>query len=117
MLEKFNFPLVGGLLAGIATSLCCTVPLILLSLGMGGAWVSNLTALAPYRPIFIVLAIALLVIAYFQIYETTDNQPCEEGKVCAEPATQRLYKKLFWGVVAVVLVAIASPYLIAFIDG
>jgi mercuric ion transport protein len=117
VLEKFNFPLIGGLLAGIATTLCCTAPLILLSLGVGGAWVSSLTVLAPYRPIFIVLAIALLVIAYFQIYETTDNQPCEDGKVCAEPSTQRLYKKLFWGVVAVVLVAFASPYLIAFIYG
>lgn len=117
MLEKFNLPLVGGLLAGIATSLCCAVPLILLSLGVGGAWVSNLTALEPYRPVFIVLACAMLVIAYFQLYETEENQACEEGKVCAEPATRRLYKKLFWGVVVVVLVAFASPYLIAFIYG
>lgn len=117
MSEKFSLPLIGGLLAGIATSLCCIAPLVLLSLGVGGAWISNLTALEPYRPVFIVLACAMLVIAYFQLYGTTDKQLCEEGKVCAEPSTQRLYKKLFWCVVAVVLVAIASPYLISVIYG
>ena len=117
MSEKFSLPLIGGLLAGIATSLCCVAPLVLLSLGVGGAWVSNLTALEPYRPVFIVLACAMLVIAYFQLYETADNQLCEEGKVCAEPSTQRLYKKLFWCVMAVVLIAIASPYLISVIYG
>lgn len=117
MLEKFSLPLIGGLLAGIATSFCCIVSLVLLSLGVGGAWVSNFTALEPYRPIFIFLAFTLLVMAYFQIYKVADNQPCEEGKICAKPTTQRLYKGLFLGVVAVVMTAIASPYLIAFIYG
>lgn len=117
MLEKFSFPLIGGLLAGIATSLCCVAPLILLSLGVSGAWMSNFTAFEPYRPILIFLAITLLVIACFQLYGTSANQSCEEDKVCAKPSTQHLYKGLFWGVVAVVITAIASPYLIAFIYG
>ncbi len=117
MSEKFSLPLIGGLLAGVATSLCCVAPLILLSLGVSGAWVSNLTALEPYRPIFIAIAIFALVIAYFQLYLPTSKTCCDEDKVCAKPSTQRLYKNLFWGVVAVVIVAIASPYLIAFIYG
>lgn len=117
MLEKFSLSLIGGLLAGIATSLCCVAPLVLLSLGVGGAWVSNLTALEPYRPILISLAITLLIIACFQLYGKSANQSCEEGKVCAKPTTQRLYKSLFFSVVAVVMTAIASPYLIAFIYG
>lgn len=117
MSEKFSLPLIGGLLAGIATSLCCAVPLILLSLGIGGAWVSNLTALEPYRPVFIVIACAMLVIVYFQLYGTTDEPCCDEDKVCAKPSTQRLTKNLFWSVVAVVLVAFASPYLISLIYG
>jgi mercuric ion transport protein len=115
MSKKFNLSLVGGLLAGIATSLCCAGPLVLLSLGVGGVWVSNLTALEPYRPIFIVFAGAMLVIAYFQLYETVVEPCCDEDKVCAKPSTQRLYKGLFWGVVVIVLLAIASPYLISFL--
>ncbi|WP_342634038.1 mercuric transporter MerT family protein [Mesorhizobium waimense] len=37
----------GGLLGALAASSCCIVPLVLFSLGIGGAWISNLTALAP----------------------------------------------------------------------
>jgi mercuric ion transport protein len=117
MSEKLTVPLMGGLLAGIAASLCCVGPLVLLLLGFGGAWVSNLAALELYRPVFIVMAIAMLIIVYFQLYKSATNQSCEEGKVCAKHPTQRLYKGLFWGVAVVVLASIASPYLIPFIYG
>jgi hypothetical protein len=42
-----------GALAAIVGSLCCVAPLVLLTLGISGAWISQLTALEPYRPIFI----------------------------------------------------------------
>lgn len=37
----------GGILGAIAASSCCILPLVLFSLGIGGAWIGNLTALAP----------------------------------------------------------------------
>ena len=40
--------LVAGVLAGIGASVCCVGPLVLLALGIGGAWIGNLTALEPY---------------------------------------------------------------------
>ena len=43
----------GGILGAIAASSCCVIPLILFSLGIGGAWIGNLTALAPYKPLFV----------------------------------------------------------------
>ena len=43
----------GGILGALAASSCCIVPLILFSLGIGGAWIGNLTALAPYKPLFV----------------------------------------------------------------
>lgn len=117
MSKKITLPLIGGFLAAIATSLCCVAPLVLLLFGLSGAWVSNLTALEPYRPIFIVMACIMLVIAYFQLYNATNEPCCDENKICAKPAAQDLYKNLFWGVVVVAITAIASPYLIAFIYG
>jgi hypothetical protein len=48
-----NLALVGGVLAGIGASACCVGPFLLLSLGIGGAWIGHLTTLEPYRPIFI----------------------------------------------------------------
>jgi len=85
--------------------------------GLCGAWVSNLVALKPYRPVFIVLALAALVIAYSFIYKRASDQACAEGKVCAVPPAKRVYKGLFWGVTVLILASIASPYLISIIYG
>jgi mercuric ion transport protein len=117
MPNKVNISLAGGLFAGVAASLCCVGPLLLLLLGFGGAWVGNLTALEPYRPIFIGIAFVSLAIAYLNIYRTVSGRECEQGKVCAKPPAKRWYKDLFWGVVVVVLASIASPYLISLIYG
>lgn len=113
MSKKLAVSLMGSVLAGIAASLCCVAPLLFLFLGVGGAWVSNLVALEPYRPLFIVVAIVALVIAYSQLYLPIANPSCEESKVCAEPSIKRLYKNLFLLVVVVVLASIVSPHLIS----
>ena len=56
--------LAGGILAGVGASACCIGPLVLVSLGIGGAWIGHLTALEPYRPIFIGLTLLLLGLAF-----------------------------------------------------
>ena len=40
--------LVAGVLAAIGASGRCVVPLVLLALGIGGAWIGNLTTFEPY---------------------------------------------------------------------
>lgn len=115
MSKKLTIPLVSGLVAGIAASLCCAGPLLLLLLGFTGAWVSNLTALEPYRPIFIAISIVALIIAYLQLYKPAVNQECEEGKICAKSPIQKSHKILFFGIFAIVIISIVSPYLIAMV--
>ena len=117
MLEKIAAPLAGSLLAGFAASACCVGPLVLLLLGFGGAWISNLTALEPYRPVLIGMALIALFIAYQRIYRAKPEQPCEEGEVCAKPQANKLYKRLFIGVLVVVVISIASPYLVPLMYG
>jgi MerT mercuric transport protein. len=53
-----NWSLGAALGAAVGASACCTIPLALVSLGVGGAWIGSLTALAPYRWIFVTLAVA-----------------------------------------------------------
>lgn len=72
-------PLIGGVLAAVAASLCCVGPLVLLTLGMGGAWVSNLTALEPYRPIFIGVTLLFLGLAFRKLYLVP--QACTLGRL------------------------------------
>jgi len=39
-------------LVAILASTCCLGPLVLVALGVSGAWIGNLTVLEPYRPIY-----------------------------------------------------------------
>ena len=42
----------GGLFGAMRAASCCIVPLLFVTLGIGGSWMSQLTALEPYQPIF-----------------------------------------------------------------
>jgi len=60
-----------GGLAAILASTCCLGPLTLVALGFNGAWIGNLTALEPYRPIFI--GLALVAISLLSVVVTFDD--------------------------------------------
>ncbi|MBU9608210.1 mercuric ion transporter MerT [Burkholderia multivorans] len=98
--------LTGGL-AAILASTCCLGPLVLITLGVSGAWISNLTVLEPYRPIFIGAAVVALFFAYRRIWRAP--AACEPGQACALPQVKRSYKALFWIVVMLVIVALGFP--------
>ena len=103
--------LVGGLAAILASS-CCLGPLVLVALGLSGAWIGNLTLLEPYRPFFIAGALMALLFAGRRIFRPV--QACQAGEVCAAPGTRRVYKIVFGIVSALVLVALVFPYVAKF---
>jgi len=99
--------LVGGV-AAILASTCCLGPLVLVALGLSGAWIGNLTLLEPYRPFFIGGALVALFFAGRRIFRPV--QCCQPGEVCAVPRTRRVYKVVFGIVSTLVLVALVYPY-------
>lgn len=99
----------GGLAAFLA-SVCCLGPLVLVTLGVGGAWIANLTALEPYRPLFVGAALVAMFFAYRRIFRPAAE--CKPGEVCAIPQVRASYKVIFWVVSVLVLVALAFPYLL-----
>lgn len=103
--------LVGGL-AAILASTCCLGPLVLVALGLSGAWIGNLTLLEPYRPSFIAGALVALFFAGRRIFRRT--AVCEPGELCAVPRTRRVYKIVFGIVSALVLIALVYPYVAKF---
>src|SRR2546427_7425345 len=107
-LEKAS--LIGGALAGIVASVCCWGPWVLVTVGISGAWISNLVAFEPYRPYAIGVALACVVFAYRKIYAAPAPEACERGTLCPTPQTRRFYKVMFWVVSAMVLVALGFPY-------
>ncbi len=102
--------LYAGGLAAILASTCCLGPLLLITLGFSGAWIGNLTALEPYRPIFIGAALVALYFAARRVFRPA--QACAPGEVCAIPQVRTTYKVIFWVVVALVLIALGFPYVL-----
>jgi len=97
---------VGGL-AAILASTCCLGPLVLVMLGVSGAWIGNLTVLEPYRPIFLGVALLALLLAGRRIFRPA--QACQAGEVCAVPRVRTTYKVLFWVVAGLIGIGLAYP--------
>ena len=78
----------GGVLAALAASSCCILPLALFGLGVSGAWISHLTRLAPFQPYFIAGTVGCLGFGYCLRYRAR-KRACAEGRACAQPLPNR----------------------------
>lgn len=109
--EKKN--LSGGLLAlavvsTLIASTCCVLPLVLVLVGITGAWMVNLTSLQPYTPIFTVLAIgALLGAGYFIFLKPAEACSYLDGAACN--TTRRATKWIFAGCALFIVALLAFP--------
>ena len=106
----------GGMLGAIAASSCCILPLVLFSLGASGAWIGQLTSLAPYQPIFVAITAGFLGYGYWLVYRKP-KVACAEQVECAKPLPNRVVKSTIWASTALVIAAFSfnywAPYLLA----
>jgi mercuric ion transport protein len=100
---------VGGILGALAASSCCIVPLILFSLGIGGAWIGNLTALAPYKPLFVAGTAGVLGYGFYLVY-WKPRHACADGAACARPIPNRFVKLALLFATVLVAAAFAFDY-------
>ena len=100
-------PLLAGAAAAIGASACCAGPLLLVVLGIGGAWGSRLVALEAYQPLFIAAALASFGYAWFRLYRRPEA--CAPGEVCAVPAVRRRQRIVFWAVARIAAALMAFP--------
>ncbi|MDE2379861.1 mercuric transporter MerT family protein [Bradyrhizobium sp.] len=99
----------GGILGALAASSCCIVPLILFSIGIGGAWIGNLTALAPYKPFFVGGTAGLLGYGFYLVY-WKPRRACADGAACARPIPSGLIRAALWIATVLVVAAFAFDY-------
>jgi mercuric ion transport protein len=83
------------------------VPLVLFGLGVSGAWIGDLTRLAPYQPCFIVATLGFLGAGYWLVRRKS-QRACADGEACAGPLPNRLVKAAL--VVATVLILAALGF-------
>lgn len=97
---NFSWSLTGGVLAGIAASLCCIGPLLSLTLGLGSfaasAW------FAQWRAVFLGITFVLLGLAWYFTYRRP-KADCADGS-CARPPGKVARLSLWLGT----LVALAA---------
>jgi mercuric ion transport protein len=109
--RKARLGLFAALAAAVAASACCTIPLLLVALGVGGAWVGALTAFEPYRPIFI--GVAVLAFVYVAYREWRASRAAGGiGCDCEEAVSPRMRRALLGAGAVAALALIASPWLI-----
>ena len=105
--------LLGGVLAGIGASVCCVGPLALLGLGVSGAWIGNLSALEPIRPLFIGATLVFLGLAFRRLYLAP--QVCEPATACADPKALARQRGIFWLVTVTLVGLLAVPWLAPYV--
>jgi mercuric ion transport protein len=105
---------IGGIIGALAASSCCILPVILFSLGIGGAWVGNVTQLAPYQPYFIAATLAFIGSGYWLAHRSS-KVACANGEACARPLSNRLVKIALIAASVIVIAAWAFDYLAPFV--
>ncbi len=109
--RKAGLAATGGVLGALASASCCVVPFVLFTLGAGGAWIGNLTALAPYQPYFFAFTFVFLAAGFVMVYRRPRPAGGAEGASCPRPASSRLVKGMLWGASGLVALALAWPYI------
>ena len=104
----------GSLLVSSTTLICCTLPLVLITLGFGTV-LSILMVHVPWLPSLIryqfwifIFSAGLLLMAYLFLYNS--NKSCSADPVLCNKLT-RINKIIFWIAVVLWLVGFFSAYL------
>ena len=95
----------GGMLGAFLASSCCIVPLVLISLGVSGAWIGQLTALEPYKPYFAAVALVFIGLGFYQVY-VKPKKACAEDSYCARPQASIITQTALWIGTALVILAL-----------
>lgn len=97
----------GSLLGAGALTACCILPLILVSAGITGTFIAQMTALAAYKWITIPVSAAFLGWGFWQIYRPAR---CVDGSCAVPLVPRRVMKAILWSAAALMIAAIAFPY-------
>ena len=83
---------VGGLAAAFGVAACCALPLLLISLGAGTAWLGGIASLAaPNRTLLLVFAALALAAAAILLWRQQRHAAtCGPNGVCTPPAARVL---------------------------
>lgn len=103
----------GALLA----SSCCVIPFLLFILGISGAWIGNLTALAPYQPYFVAFTLLCLGASFYFVYRKPKEAiACDQTNgYCQSKTRDTVLKVVLWVSVLIVAITLAWPLIVPYL--
>ena len=104
---KTQATLAASVLSAVGATACCFGPLLIVTLGFGGAWAARLKGLEPLQPLFILLTLAFLAFAFHRLY--MQPRTCAPGEICERPEVLRRQRIAFWFVVVAIVFMAAFP--------
>lgn len=83
----------GGIVAAVASALCCVGPLVAVFFGLSGAGFA--ATFEPLRPYFVAATVVSLGVG-FAVLRREEHRACEPGTLCASPLARRRMKQALW---------------------
>ena len=102
------------MLGALAMTSCCILPLVLVSFGVTGVFIVQLSALYAYKWYTFALSAAFLGYGFYKAYKPVDPEACADG-ACGRPVNRRVMRATLWAAAAIVAVAMAFPCITPFI--
>ncbi|MEZ5489312.1 MAG: mercuric transporter MerT family protein [Gammaproteobacteria bacterium] len=99
----------GSVISALVASSCCIVPLVLVSLGISGSWIGSLTALEPYKPLFLSVTGLVLATGFWHVY-FKPKPACDDGSYCARPVSGLVTQSALWIATVIALLSATVNY-------
>ncbi|WP_211097239.1 mercuric transporter MerT family protein [Herbaspirillum sp. ST 5-3] len=98
--------------SSMIASTCCLLPLVLVLVGITGAWMVNLTALRPLTPVFTGIALVALAWAGALIFRPSAACSYTEGTDCEKtrPVTKTIFLVCAVFIALLMLFPLIAPY-------
>lgn len=104
-----------GAISALGASTCCVLPLVLISVGVGGAWVAQLRELERFYYVFVALAFGAFSYAFYRLY--LKPVPCAPEGACVNPAVRRRQRIAFWSTLVAAKALVLSPFYVPYLLG
>lgn len=97
----------GGVVAALASSLCCVGPLVAVALGVSGAGLA--ATFEPLRPYFVGGTVLALSFGFVAL-NREEKRACEPGTLCASPIARRRMKWALWMATIISIPLLTFPW-------
>lgn len=102
-----NLGIIGACITTILASLCCIVPLLFVTIGISGAWISSFRVFEPYKPVFLLFTCLFLGLAMF-VHYNSQNTSCADGTCSTKK--RKTSGILLWCITITISAVLIFPY-------